>query len=191
MFPSEKKSLVFLKLISGTKDKPFEECFILLNSRSPLLKNRQFILLSYYEVAPPMLFTIGLLQILKILNNLGTSFLNIILVIFNKRKKVGKYFFGHSLLRVQNGSCQLNIGISKVRMDIILGSLFLDLPCNRSPFNFEGRSLANENVCFFIHSSHSSELNLNGFWYMLSISPAITISRVASFLCRGWPFPCG
>lgn len=92
MFPSEKKSLVFLKLISGTKDKPFEECFILLNSRSPLLKNRQFILLSYYEVAPPMLFTIGLLQILKILNNLGTSFLNIILVIFNKRKKVGNIF---------------------------------------------------------------------------------------------------
>lgn len=130
-------------------------------------------------------------KIVKILNNLGTSFLNIILVIFNKRKKVGKYFFGHSLLRVQNGSCQLNIGISKVRMDIILGSLFLDLPCNRSPFNFEGRSLANENVCFFIHSSHSSELNLNGFWYMLSISPVITISRVASFLCRGWPFPCG
>jgi hypothetical protein len=92
-FLLKRKSLVFIKLISGTKDKPFEECFILLNSRTPFLKNHQFILLSYYEVAPPMLFTIGLLQILKILNNLGTSFLNIILVIFNRRKKAGKFFF--------------------------------------------------------------------------------------------------
>ncbi len=173
MFPSEKKSLVFIKLRIGTKDKPFEECFILLNSRSPLLKSRRFILLSYYEVAPLMLFTIGLLQILKILNNLGTSFLNIILVIFTK----GPKWVLSSWMPTQLNNL---IGISKVRMDIILGSLFQDLPCNRSPFDFESRSLANENVCSFIHSSHSSELNLNGFWYMLSISPAITI-RLLSY----------